>query len=67
MQELVEGKSLAQMVEAGWQPHQKEVERIAKDLLTTLSYLQDQKVHRSSVSVSDWPHSLITRSSLVLP
>lgn len=45
MQELVEGKSLAQMVEAGWQPDHKEVERIAKDLLTTFSYLQGQKVH----------------------
>lgn len=51
MQELIEGKSLAQMVEAGWQPDQKEVERIAKELLTTFSYLQEQKVHHSLVDV----------------
>lgn len=44
LQELVEGKSLGQMVEAGWQPEQHEVERIAKELLSTFSYLQDQKV-----------------------
>ncbi|DBB16730.1 TPA: hypothetical protein ACH3X3_014973 [Trebouxia sp. C0006] len=47
VQELIEGKSLAQMVEAGWQPAQKEVERIAHELLTTFSYLQQQQVvHR---------------------
>ena len=40
----MEGKSLAQMVEAGWQPDHKEVERIAKELLTTFSYLEEQKV-----------------------
>ena len=44
LQELVEGKSLAKMVEAGWKPAQKEVERIADELLSTLAYLQDQKV-----------------------
>ena len=44
VQELIEGKSLAQMVEAGWQPAQKEVERIAHELLTTFSYLQQQQV-----------------------
>lgn len=43
-QELIEGKSLAQMVEAGWQPAQTEVERIAGELLTTFSYLQQQQV-----------------------
>ena len=43
-QELVEGKSLAKMVEAGWKPTQKEVERIADELLSTLAYLQEQKV-----------------------
>lgn len=47
VQELIEGKSLAQMVEAGWQPAQKEVERIADELLTTFSYLQKEQVtHR---------------------
>ncbi|KAA6430082.1 MAG: serine threonine kinase [Trebouxia sp. A1-2] len=47
VQELIEGKSLAQMVEAGWQPAQTEVERIAGELLTTFSYLQQQQVvHR---------------------
>jgi len=44
VQELIEGKNLAQMVEAGWQPAQKEVERIARELLTTFSYLQQQQV-----------------------
>ncbi len=44
VQELIEGKSLAQMIEAGWQPAQKEVERIAHELLTTFSYLQHQQV-----------------------
>ncbi len=44
VQELIEGKSLAQMVEAGWQPAQKEVERIAHELLNTFSYLQQQQV-----------------------
>lgn len=43
-QELIEGKSLAQMVEAGWQPAQEEVERIAHELLSTFSYLQQQQV-----------------------
>lgn len=47
VQELVEGKSLAQMVEAGWKPAHKEVERIADELLSTFSYLQKQQVvHR---------------------
>ena len=66
MQELVEGKSLAQMVEAGWRPNQKEVERIAKDLLTTFSYLQGQKVHLSSVAIADWRHSLFAPGLLQL-
>ncbi len=48
-QELVEGKSLAQMVEAGWQPAQKEVERIANELLTTFSYLQKEQVHCAQI------------------
>ena len=43
-QELIEGKSLAQMVQAGWKPAQEEVERIAHELLTTFSYLQQQQV-----------------------
>lgn len=47
VQELIEGKSLAQMVVAGWQPAQEEVERIAHELLSTFSYLQQQQVvHR---------------------
>ena len=49
VQELVEGKSLAQLVEAGWQPSNKEVERIAKELLTTFEYLQKQQVVTSLV------------------
>lgn len=48
VQELIEGKSLAQMVEAGWQPAQKEVERIADELLTTFSYLQKEQVTYSN-------------------
>lgn len=51
MQELVEGKSLGQMVEAGWQPEQQEVDRIAKELLSTFSYLQDQKVQISCAAL----------------
>lgn len=47
VQELVEGSSLAQMVQAGWKPSKQEVERIAAELLSTLSYLQKQQVvHR---------------------
>ena len=49
LQELVEDKSLAKMVEAGWKPAQKEVERIADELLSTLAYLQEQKVSRHGV------------------
>lgn len=64
MQELVEGNSLAQMVEAGWQPDQKEVERIANDLLTTFSYLQDQKVHLSFIASVQYCHSVILSQEL---
>lgn len=49
LQELVEGSSLAQMVEAGWKPSNQEVERIAAELLSTLAYLQKQQVHKYSV------------------
>lgn len=52
MQELVEGSSLAQMVQAGWKPSKQEVERIAAELLSTLSYLQKQQV-------SDLPMNVI--------
>lgn len=45
LQELVEGKSLAQMVEAGWKPSKQEVERIAAELLSSLAYLQQEQVH----------------------
>ena len=45
LQELVEGKSLAQMVEAGWKPSKPEVERIAAELLSSLAYLQQEQVH----------------------
>lgn len=51
VQELIEGKSLAQMVEAGWQPAQKEVERIADELLTTFSYLQKEQVTYSNAEI----------------
>ena len=61
LQELVEGKSLAQMVEAGWQPDHKEVARIARDLLNTFSYLGKQKVQPQPVDIAvdlDEPRSL---------
>ena len=40
----MQGKSLAQMVEAGWKPSHQEVERIANELLSTFAYLQKQQV-----------------------
>ena len=39
MQELAEGKSLAQMVEDGWRGDEQEVSRIAKEMLRILEYL----------------------------
>lgn len=40
------------MVEAGWQPDHQEVARIAKELLSTFSYLEKQKVHLQPVHIS---------------
>ena len=39
MQELAEGKSLAQMVQDGWRADEQEVVRIAKEVLQILEYL----------------------------
>jgi serine/threonine protein kinase len=41
VQELAPGKSLAQLVESGWRTSEAEVKRIAKQLLTVLSYLHE--------------------------
>lgn len=38
-QEVVQGKSLAQMVSSGQRASEDEVQRIATDLLATLKYL----------------------------
>lgn len=41
VQELIEGKSLFQLVEDGWQPQETEVKNIAKQILKILVYLQE--------------------------
>lgn len=39
VQELVEGRSLQQLVESGWRADEAEVTRIARQVLTALDYL----------------------------
>ncbi|MEL6178374.1 MAG: serine/threonine-protein kinase, partial [Myxococcota bacterium] len=49
VQELVEGKSLAERVAEGWRPEEAEVRRIAREVLDTLDYLHGRNppiVHR---------------------
>jgi hypothetical protein len=49
MQELAEGKSLAQLVQEGWRPDEAEITRIAQQLLGVLEYLSSRRppvVHR---------------------
>lgn len=49
VQELIEGESLAQRLEKGWRPDEKEVRRIAQDVLEILKYLhafQPPVIHR---------------------
>ncbi len=40
-QQLAPGKSLAVLVESGWQPDEAEVRRLASQVLDVLSYLQE--------------------------
>ena len=49
VQELVEGRSLAERVAEGWRPDEEEVRRIAREVLETLAYLHGRNppiVHR---------------------
>lgn len=49
VQELAEGKNLQQLVEEGWRPEEKEIERIAQEILEVLAYLGELRppvVHR---------------------
>ena len=51
LQELAEGRSLAQLAQDGWRPDEAEICRIAQQLLGTLAYLGSRRppvVHRSS-------------------
>ncbi len=44
LQELVQGRNLQQMMDAGWRPAEQHVERIASEVLELLVYLQQQQV-----------------------
>ena len=60
MQELAEGKSLAQMVEDGWRADEEEVARIAKEVLRILDYLGRRRpavTHRYCCSRSPGQHA----------
>lgn len=49
MQELAQGKSLAELVQGGWRADETEVSRIATELLQILNYLSSRRppvVHR---------------------
>ena len=51
MQELAEGRSLAQLAQEGWRPDEAEIVRIAQQLLAILAYLSSRRppvVHRSA-------------------
>lgn len=43
LQELAEGKSLAQLVEEGWRADEREVTRIGIQLLEILEYLASRR------------------------
>jgi len=43
-QELVQGRTLQQMMDAGWRPAEQHVEHIASKMLAILVYLQQQQV-----------------------
>lgn len=60
MQELAEGKSLAQMVEDGWRADDEEVARLAKEVLRILAYLGRRRpavTHRYCCSRSPGHHA----------
>ena len=60
MQELAEGKSLAQMVEEGWRAGEEEVARLAKEVLRILAYLGRRRpavTHRYCCSRSPGHHA----------
>ena len=42
-QELAEGRSLAQMVQEGWRADEREVARIAEEVLRILEYLGQRR------------------------
>ena len=44
IQELVQGRTLQQMMDAGWRPAEQDVEHIASQMLAILVYLQQQQV-----------------------
>ena len=49
LQEVVQGRSLADMVGSGWRADEKEVTRIAEELLGVLEYLGSRRppvIHR---------------------
>ena len=65
MQELAQGKSLAELVRSGWRADEAEAKRIAVELLTVLNYLSSKKpavVHRQSLPLTE-----LRPSSLYLP
>ena len=43
MQDLAQGKSLAELVKGGWRADEEEVTRIAKELLDILDYLSSRR------------------------
>ncbi len=44
LQELVEGKTLGDLVASGWTPSETDVQRIADQLLRTTQYLQSKRI-----------------------
>lgn len=67
LQELAQGKSLAQLVESGWRADEAEVKRIALQILSVLEYLASRRppvVHRSAaLHPSSTTASFLTQGS----
>lgn len=56
LQDLAEGKSLAELVKGGWRADEKEVTRIAKELLSILDYLATRRpavTHRLTAALAN--------------
>lgn len=70
MQDLAQGKSLAELVKSGWRADEEEVTRIAKELLNILDYLATRRpavTHRSTPATTSLSSIILSHNHLKSP